>query len=360
MAHLSFTTLLFTKITTAAVLINSVRELMTKQLVYTQFGDPLSVIKYRENIVRDVGETEVLVRMLAAPINPSDLNTIKGVSTCLPELPTIPGDEGVGNVVEIGKKVTKVNIGDRVIITKPRLGTWRYYGIFDELDLFKISPNIPLPEASMITAAPSTAYRLIKDFYPVRHGETIIQNAANSAVGQSVIQIARALGINTFNIVATHCQFEAVKDNLNKLGATGSVFTLEEAEQMTNFSTSLRRPILGLNCLGGRYEDVLLRLLAQNGAMVYYGCAYNSMQCKRSWRPDLSFDRFDIADWYRNATCIEKSSMISNIAQLIATGKFKAPMYTPVELKNYITALRNTVQCEAYSTVNYVFDFTVP
>ncbi|KAJ2945614.1 hypothetical protein O0L34_g437 [Tuta absoluta] len=348
------------KINTAEVIINSIRKLMTKQLVYTQFGDPLSVVKFRESIVRDVKETEVLVRMLAAPVNPSDLNTIQGVSTSLPELPTIPGDEGVGNVVEIGKKVSKVNIGDRVIITKPRLGTWRYYGIFDELDLFKISPNIPLPEASMITAAPSTAYRLIKDFYTVRHGETIVQNAANSSVGQSVIQIARALGINTFNIVATHCQFEAVKENLNRLGAAGSVFTLEEAEQMTNFTTSLRQPILGLNCLGGRYEDVLLRLLAKNGAMVYYGSCYNSVQCKRCWRPDLAYDRFDIVEWYKTATCLEKSRMISNIAQLIATGKFKAPMYAPVELKNYVAALRNTVQCEAYSTVNYIFDFSIP
>lgn len=56
-----------------------VRNLMSKQLVYNEFGDPLHVVKYRECQVPSVGPEEVLVRMLAAPVNPADINTIQGM-----------------------------------------------------------------------------------------------------------------------------------------------------------------------------------------------------------------------------------------------------------------------------------------
>lgn len=54
------------------------RNLMSRQLVYRQFGDPLEVVKFRETLVPPLGKTDVLVRMLAAPVNPADINTIQG------------------------------------------------------------------------------------------------------------------------------------------------------------------------------------------------------------------------------------------------------------------------------------------
>lgn len=58
------------------------RNLISKQLMYTQFGDPLEVVKIRECEVPPLGKQEVLVRMLAAPINPADINTIQGTNLC--------------------------------------------------------------------------------------------------------------------------------------------------------------------------------------------------------------------------------------------------------------------------------------
>lgn len=54
------------------------RNLMSRQLVYNEFGDPLHVVKYRECEVPPLGKQDVLVRMLAAPVNPADINTIQG------------------------------------------------------------------------------------------------------------------------------------------------------------------------------------------------------------------------------------------------------------------------------------------
>lgn len=57
-----------------------IRTLMSKQLVYSEFGDPLHVVKFRECAVAPLGKQEVLVRMLAAPVNPADINTIQGTT----------------------------------------------------------------------------------------------------------------------------------------------------------------------------------------------------------------------------------------------------------------------------------------
>lgn len=261
--------------------------------------------------------------------------------------------------MEIGSLVCRVVPGQRVVLTTRLLGTWTNYGIFHERDLYVVSPNLPLPEASMLTIAPCTAYRMIKDFRCVRPGETVIQSAANSPCGQCVIQLCHAWGINTFNIVASHCGYEAVKEHLLSLGAS-AVFTLDEAENQSIFDTSLSRPVLALNCLGGRYENVLLKLLGYNGDIVYYAAAYDLPTAKEFLRPDVNFHKFQLHNWNCCASGVENDVMLTDIVQLMVIGKFKAPMNVPVELKNYIYALRNTVHCEAFCTSNIIFDFCLP
>lgn len=261
--------------------------------------------------------------------------------------------------MEVGEHVCKVDPGDRVVLSSRLLGTWRYYGVYNERDVHVVSHNLPLPEAAMLTIAPCTAYRMLKDFREMHPGETVIQNAANSPCGQCVVQLCRAWGLNTFNIVANHCGYEQVKAHLLSLGAN-AVYTLEEAEELTAFDTSLARPMLALNCLGGRYEDVMLKLLERNGVIVYYGCAYDLPMVKQFLRCDAEFCKFNLTNWDGQATCVEKDIMYKHIIQQIVIGEFNAPVYIPVELKDYIFALRNTVHCEAFATLNYVFDFTLP
>lgn len=79
----------------------SIRNLMSKQLVYSEFGDPINVVKIRESEVPHLGSQDVLVRMLAAPINPADINTIQGKYPVKLQLPCIPGNEGVGVIEKL-------------------------------------------------------------------------------------------------------------------------------------------------------------------------------------------------------------------------------------------------------------------
>lgn len=274
------------------------------------------------------------------------------------QLPCVPGDEGVGEVVEIGKLVCRVEPGQRVVLTSRLRGTWRYYGVYHERDLHVVSPNLALAEASMLTIAPCTAYRMLKDFRDLKHGQTVIQNAANSAVGQSVIQLCNAWGMNTFNIVASHCGFQTIKEHLLKIGAS-AVYTVEEANMMSKFHSSLLRPVLALNCMGGKHEDVLLKLLDVDGHIVSYGDAYYSPPVKSFLRPDVTFSKFCLNEWKSRSGSVVEDVMFKELIQLMVICKFVGPKYVPIELRNYIYALKNTCHNESFNSTKYIFDFTI-
>ena len=74
------------------------------------------------------------------------------------------------------------------------------------IDLFFIMITLQVPSnADMVTAAtiavnPGTAYRMLKDFVPMNSGDTVIQNGANSAVGQAVIQVSGTSFTTAFSV----------------------------------------------------------------------------------------------------------------------------------------------------------------
>lgn len=69
-----------------------------------------------------LGNGQILVKFLASPINPADLNQIEGVYGVKAKLPAVGGNEGVAVVVASGSGVSKVQVNDHVIPARPGLG----------------------------------------------------------------------------------------------------------------------------------------------------------------------------------------------------------------------------------------------
>jgi len=95
----------------------------SKAIVYDEHGPPDTVTKLVEVPAVEVKEKEVCVKMLAAPINPSDINRIQGVYPVRPNPPAVGGYEGVGEVLSVGSSVTSLSPGDWVIPSPPSFGT---------------------------------------------------------------------------------------------------------------------------------------------------------------------------------------------------------------------------------------------
>ncbi|XP_028821731.1 enoyl-[acyl-carrier-protein] reductase, mitochondrial-like [Denticeps clupeoides] len=152
-------------------------------------------------VLPEVGRRSVQLRVLAAPVNPADVNMIQGTYPILPEFPAVGGNEGVGDVLEVGHEVTSLSAGDWVIPVDTGFGTWRTEAVCDAGYLLPVPRDISLLGAVTIGVNPCTAYRMLHDFQPLSPGSTVIQNGANSGVGQVVIQIAAAMGLGTINVI---------------------------------------------------------------------------------------------------------------------------------------------------------------
>ncbi|KAI1894887.1 hypothetical protein AGOR_G00120390 [Albula goreensis] len=165
-----------------------------KALVYRNHGDPAQVVQMESVDLPTLGEKGVLVKMLAAPINPSDINMVQGTYAILPDLPAVGGNEGVGVVQEVGSQVTSLRVGDWVIPRDAGLGTWRTAAVFSEDVLTPVPNDIPLLSAATLGVNPCTAFRMLSDFEALKPGDSVIQDAANSAWAKRSSRLQRPEG----------------------------------------------------------------------------------------------------------------------------------------------------------------------
>ncbi|OIS95674.1 PREDICTED: probable trans-2-enoyl-CoA reductase, mitochondrial isoform X1 [Nicotiana attenuata] len=241
-------------------------------VVYDQHGPPDTVTRVTEIPPVKITENDVCVRMLAAPINPADINRIEGVYPVRPQVPTIGGWEGVGEVHSVGSAVKTLSHGDLVIHSAYLPGTWQTYVVEDQSLWYKIDKSTPIEYAATCSVNPLSALRMLEDFVALKPGDTIVQNGATSIVGQCVIQLARVRGIHSINVIRDKPGSDEVKEKLMKLGAD-IVFTESELDvkSIKSLLDDIPQPLLGLNCIGGNAATLVIKLLRQGGTMVTYG-----------------------------------------------------------------------------------------
>jgi len=157
-----------------------------KAIVYQAHGKPEEVLRLEEQKLPTPAADEALVRVLAAPINPADLNQIEGKYPIRAPLPATPGFEGAGVVEEIGGSVQGLAVGTQVILPHD-LGTWREACVVKADKLVTVPDKIKPEQAAMLKINPLTAWRMLHDFVALQPGDWVIQNAANSAAGRAAI-----------------------------------------------------------------------------------------------------------------------------------------------------------------------------
>lgn len=187
------------------------------------------------------------------------------------ELPAIPGNECVAEVLECGSEVKSLKPGDRIIPYYNMLGTWRTHAIYSEKELYRVPNNLDVIHAATMTVNPPTALRMLKDFVQLEKGDTVIHNGANSGVGQSIFQLCQLWGVNCVGVVRDRPELPQLIESLKALGAT-EILTEEQVRVTQLFkSGQLRRPKLALNTVGGKSATELLRQLDHRGVLVTYG-----------------------------------------------------------------------------------------
>jgi trans-2-enoyl-CoA reductase len=297
--------------------------LMPKVLAFHRHGPPGEVLQMEDISLPPLQPDEVRVEMKWAPINPADLNVLEGTYGHLPPLPAVAGLEGAGVVTETGTRVSRLKPGQYV---KPPwgLGTWRETFTAKADDLLVFPPSLAPEQAAVFTVNPPTAWRMLHDFVALKPGDWVIQNAANSAVGCCVIQLARHLGLRTVNLVRRETLFPELK----ALGADVVLLDKDGAVEAAAEATGASSCRLALNAVGGDSAGRLLKALAPGGTLVTYGAMGKKPVLVGNGQlifKDVHLHGFWITRWYRSAAPQAVAEMFDVLAGLTVAGNLQTP-----------------------------------
>jgi trans-2-enoyl-CoA reductase len=290
----------------------------TRAARYAATGAPAEVTACEEIPLPPPGRGEVRVRMLFAPINPADLNMIEGKYGEARPLPDIPGNEGCGRVVSVGEGVDQSWIGRHVLVDRM---AWREEGNWQADDLVPVPAGIEVRQACVLRVNPPTGWCLLHNFAGLKSGDWVAQNAATSAVGRAVIEIARSKGWKTLNVVRR----PEAADELRKLGADAVVLDGTSMADEANVMLGGAKPKLGLNAVGGASATRLAGLLADSAPLVTYGAmSKEALKIPNGFLifRGLDFRGFWLTRWLRVATPAEKNTVFDEVFRMAASGFF--------------------------------------
>ncbi len=309
-----------------------------KKAQYNQRGPvPQDVIEAVEFELNPPADGEVLIEVLAAPINPSDVLTLTGDYGILPPLPAVGGMEGVGKVVQLGEGVENLSMGQRVLLSGTN-GTWTTHLIANANALMPLPDDLDVQQQAMMTVNPPTAHLLLSEFVDLQRGDWVIQNAANSAVGGYLNQIARKRGIRTINVVRRESAVQPLLD------AGGEVVLVDGNDLHKRVAEAIGDGTvrLAIDAVGGAATERLARTVVNGGTVVNYGLL-SGEPCQLSGVSlvfrDLTLRGFWLAKWYRDASAEQRGAVFAKLGQMLAEGSLFARIQASYGIDEIKTAV---------------------
>jgi len=178
-----------------------------KAVVQNSYGsaDDLSVIEIDKPKIK---ENEVLVKVFASSLNAGDLFSIKGTpymirfSVGFPKPKNfIPGWDVAGKIVELGREITDLKIGDEIFGSTE--SAFAEYVVMDKEKLAPKPSNLSFEEASAAPTAAITALQRLRDGGNIKKGQKVLITGASGGVGSFAVQIAKSFGAEVTGLCST-------------------------------------------------------------------------------------------------------------------------------------------------------------
>jgi len=192
-----------------------------KAIVVHEYGGP-EVLKYENAPRPEPKEDQVLVRVMAAGVNPVDAIVRQGMfgQRDLDKRPLIVGYDISGVVEKTGAKIEKLKRGDAVYAYLSILhgGGYAEFAIAKPDEMSLKPRNINFEEAGAVPLAATTAWQALIDTAKIDKGQTVLIHGGSGGVGSFAIQIAKARGARVIATAST-----ANQDLLKQLGVDQAI-----------------------------------------------------------------------------------------------------------------------------------------
>ncbi|QIP11325.1 zinc-dependent alcohol dehydrogenase family protein [Spirosoma aureum] len=308
-----------------------------KSIIFEQTGKPADILKATEIPMPEPGPNEVRIKVIASPINPSDITFVQNLYGIRPHLPSGAGFEGVGIVDALGEGV-QMRTGMRVSFTS--IGTWSEYAIAHQRSLIPVPDAISDDVAAQLFVNPFTAYAMVQDS-GVPEGGWLMLTAAGSAFGKMVIQLCKMRGINTIGTVRR----DDLNNDLKALGLT-EVINIETESLTTRVKqiTDGAGVSCVLDAVGGHTATESLKCLAKGGTMIIYGVLSlqdPAINAGLLIFRELTLKGFWLTDWMRRVDSQTRQDVAQNVISLLASGKIQLPVEASYALDQITEAVEH-------------------
>ena len=288
---------------------------------------------------------QVLVRVAAAPVNPSDLAFLKGGYASGRGFPLIPGFEGSGTVVAAGSGlVPRLLLGKRVACAANLGGTWAEYVVASATACVPLPRNLSVEQGAAAIVNPMSALAFFEIARREKH-DAIVSTAAAGALGRMILKLGLRERIPVIHIVRRQDQV----DLLRTLGAQ-HVLQSNDPDFLNRFgllSHELHATLI-LDAVGGSLSGQLIEVSPFGSTLVAYGFLsgeQSAIDSRILARDDKRVIGFFLPNWLKRKHPFSTLKEMRRMRKLLASD-----LATTVHKRFPLAAIRDALEAARNST----------
>ncbi len=278
-------------------------------------------LRVEQRPVPKPGKNEVLVKVAATSINPSDLAFLEGLYSSQKATPVVPGLECSGTVVKADRSLMGRYLnGKRVACVGQAKGdgVWAEYMVTGTGSAFPLDKSVSLEQGAMSVVNPLTAIALLTMAKKGGH-KAIINTAAAGALGQMISRLSQREGVQTINVVHRDAQVDLLKQQ-------GAAIVLNSSEP--DFDRQLHEVCqqyevrLAFDAVAGPLTMQLLEAMpASSNVTVYGGLSFEASQVQPGHLifENKTIDGFWLTTWFAQMNFIQGLRLWRRSQKLLST-----------------------------------------
>lgn len=324
---------------------NTIRALLSLKLIEKQLKNP--------------GPQELLIKMEAAPCNPSDIAFMQGGYNVQKTLPTVMGFEGAGTVVACGDALEPEKwMGRRVscFTQKDKDGTWAEYFMAGLHEVIPVAAEMTADQAATFFINPFTAFGLF-EIALQRESQAIIVNAAGSRVAEFLFALAKQKNIDVIAIVR-----KAQTADLLQQKGINEILVSSETDFVAKLKESAHRlkATTAFDAVGGEMTGTLFNQMPPDSEVVVYGGlsgqAIGAISPLALIFKNSMISGFNLNDWMLYAGPEDFEIARASLQNMILQSEVESSIQSKVPFTKYADGLRMYLGNMSAGKVLFQFD----
>lgn len=295
----------------------------------------------REVPLPELREGQVLIEVVMAPVNPSDLFFVQGRYA----LPRVAGQaagfEGVGRVISGRGTVTESLVGRRVAFLATGGGAWAHHAITDAALCIPLRDDLRDEDGAALIVNPLTAVALVERVRESGHGAFIL-NAAGSQLGRLMLGLAQDEGLEPIAVIRRPDDHET----LRALGAAEVLVSGEcDFAEAAQAAIRARKPRVLLDAVADQIAADLFFALPAHAVWVIYGRMGSSDPLPQLTEPgqfilmDKRIEGFYLPNWLGTHSTERRAALVVNVQERFASGRWTTRVAATLPLSEAIAGI---------------------